>query len=220
MSAYNLNNTVHRSVAVNLTSSHLLSCFKLFLYALLRYTEFFALCISLLLFPAVLLSFIRSLRQWCRCWISYELCCVWVWVWGQMWCLCFVITDQHSNLLFLLQRPYISRPLSFPALPISPCHSWVCVSPLFRLTFTWSLSSNFSEKVNAGPLAAAESALMLFCQPRPASLLSFILSVSSLPPSLALSLTGTSHQVATHSSITDSLQLWHHTTLHEPSYAV
>lgn len=41
MSTSNLNNTVHHSVAVNLTSSHLLSCFKLFLYALLRYTEFF-----------------------------------------------------------------------------------------------------------------------------------------------------------------------------------
>lgn len=61
-------------------------------------------------------------------------------------------------------------------------------------------------------LAAAESALILICRHCSACALSCLLS--------PLSLHCTSHQVATHSSISDSLKLWHHTTLHKPSISV
>lgn len=95
-------------------------------------------------------------------------------------------------------------------------HGNAFLSSPVLLTFTWSPFSNFSEKVNAAPLAAAESALMLLCQPGPASLLCRSLYLILTSPHLLL-LASTSHQVATHSSIGDSFQLWHHTTLHEPS---
>lgn len=88
-----------------------------------------ALCIPALLFPAVLLSFIRSPSDagvgFPR---SCALCMCSFYLWGQMWCLHFVDIVQHSNLLFLLQRLYISLPVSSPVLPISLCHLRVCVS--------------------------------------------------------------------------------------------
>lgn len=169
---------------MNLTS--LLCCSKLPLYAILGYIVLF--CAVHLSSPlpcgsVVLHQVIETER--CRCWVSYQLCCVCVCLWGQMWCLCFVDTVQHSNLLFLLQRIYISLPVSSPVLPIplSVTRGCACLSCSVLLAFTWSPSSNFSEKVNAAPLAAAESALMLFCQPSPASLR---LLPASLPFPLSL----------------------------------
>lgn len=78
---------------------------------------------------------------------------------------------QHSNLLFLPSAALQSLLL---ALPFSLYHSRVCFSCIFCLVL---LSPDLFEKVNTARLPAAESALMLFCQPGPASL-----SHPHLPP--------------------------------------
>lgn len=128
---------------------------------------------------------------------------------------------QHSNLLFLLQQPFISLPVFSPVLSISFfCHSWVCISlfpcltyfhliPLFQLLWESQCCSACSSWISANVVLPARSCIS------PPSL---SLSHPYLPP--PLSLASTSHQVATHSSTGDYFQLWHHTTLHEPSILV
>lgn len=134
----------------------------------------------------------------CRCWVSYQLCCV--------------CGSLRTNVMSALCRHCPTQQLALPplaALNLSSClfsstshlslvtRGCVLLSCSVLLTFTWSLpathpSSNFSEKVNAALLAAAESALTLFCQPGPASLPSVVHSVSSSPP-LPLSLARSRH---------------------------
>lgn len=98
----------------------------------------------------------------------------------------FVDIVHHSNLLFLLQRLYISLPVSSQVLPISLCHSWVRISPWLRLTYFHliPLLCDYSGKVNAAP---AESALMLSCQPSPPPL-------RLIPPSSSITSSGHSQQ--------------------------
>lgn len=203
--------------AMDLTSSSPLCCSLPLLYAILGYIVLFYPVLPLL-FPAALLSFIRSPRQW-NASVGFPLNSA----------LCTCLWGQTSALWWLRPTQQLALPPS-AALHLSSClfsstfhlffvtHGYAFLSSPVLLTFTWSPFSNFSEKVNAVPLAAAESALMLFCQPGPASLLrrSPYLTRTSLP----LSLASTSHQVAIHSSTGDSFQLWHHTTLHEPSILV
>lgn len=127
----------------------------------------------------------------CRCWVSDELCCVCESLrTNVMSALCSTLSNT-ATCSSSFEWLYISLPVSPPVLPISLCHPWVgCASP-FAPSYLLSPdhpSSNFAEKVNAAPLAAAESALMLpgcCCHPRPACILSHS---PSLPPSLPRSL--------------------------------
>lgn len=70
-----LHNTVHHSVVTSLTSSSLLCCSKLLLYAILGYIVFSALCISPLPCGSVVLHRVIETER-CRCWVSEVLCCV------------------------------------------------------------------------------------------------------------------------------------------------
>lgn len=105
--------------------------------------------------------------------------------------------------------------LAFPSLPpclstSPPVHVSVGVLSPFAVlyTFTWSPFSNFSQKVNA--CSACSSWIS-------ANVVQPTHSCISLSLLLSCSLSGTSHQVATHSSIGAALPLWHHTTSHEAS---
>lgn len=58
-------------------------------------------------------------------------------LWGQIWCLCFVNTVQHSNLLFLLQQLYVSLPVPSQH---HPCHSVTRVFLCFTFFYLIFLS--------------------------------------------------------------------------------
>lgn len=91
-----------------------------------------------------------------------------------------IFEDKRLDLVDFVPTQQLALPPSAAlqslllALPFSLYHSRVCFSCIFCLVL---LSPDLFEKVNAARLPAAESALMLFCQPGPASL-----SHPHLPP--------------------------------------
>lgn len=182
---------MHHSVVINLTSSSLLCCSRLLLYCYIKVHCVFALRISLLLFPAVLLSFVRTSRQrevGVGFLMNSAVCEDKSWRTNVMSVLCrnwptLQLALPPSAVLHFFSFPLSStshRSLLQVGVCFSLALSYFYLIPFFQLLWESQCWPACSSWISANVVLPAPSCI---------SPLSFSLSHPSLPPSLPCSLT-------------------------------